>query len=90
MRTATASIHSYVKEEHAVDSEFPQPGDIIRRIRGEYLEMPGLSLTVPQAQRLWGLEPAFCHDLLKALVESGFLVRTATGAYVHHDSSWPL
>jgi hypothetical protein len=24
------------------------------RVRGEYLEMPGLSLTEPQAQRLWG------------------------------------
>jgi len=73
-----------------VETEVYQPADIIRRIRGEYLEMPGLSLTVPQAQRLWGLEPAFCHDLLKALVDSGFLVRTGAGAYVHHDSSWPL
>jgi hypothetical protein len=28
----------------------------LRRIRGEYLEMPGLCLTLAQAQRLWGLE----------------------------------
>jgi hypothetical protein len=73
-----------------VEVELHRPTDIIRRIRGEYLEMPGLSLTVPQAQRLWGLEPAFCHDLLNALVESGFLVRTDRGAFVHHDSSSPM
>ena len=79
-----------VQEEHAREVEFHQPADLIRRIRGEYLEMPGLSLTIPQAQRLWGLEPAFCHDLLNVLVGAGFLVRTNTGAFVHHDSSSPL
>lgn len=26
------------------------------RVRGEFLEMPGLRLTMPQARRLWGLE----------------------------------
>ena len=68
---------------------FRQPADMIRRIRGEYLEMPGLSLSVAQAQRLWDLEPAVCHGLLNALVETGFLVRTREGAFVHRDSSSP-
>jgi hypothetical protein len=73
-----------------MEVELHRPADIIRRIRGEYLEMPGLSLTARQAQRLWGLEQAFCHDLLTALVESGFLVCTDRGAFVHHDSSSPM
>ena len=36
------------------DSLTPESRDsILRRICGEYLEMPGLRLTQPQAQRLW-------------------------------------
>lgn len=73
-----------------MELEAHRPTDIIRRIRGEYLEMPGLSLTLPQAQRLWGLDQGFCHDLLNTLVETGFLARTERGAFVHHDASWPL
>jgi DNA-binding IclR family transcriptional regulator len=55
---------------------------IVQRVRGEYLEMPGLSLTAHQAQRLWHLEPEACRLLLNALVESGFLRQTAHGGYV--------
>ena len=28
--------------------------ELVRRVRGEFLEMPGLVLTFPQAERLWG------------------------------------
>ena len=55
---------------------------IVQRVRGEYLEMPGLSLTERQAQRLWHLEPETCRSLFKALVESGFLRQTPRGGYV--------
>lgn len=55
---------------------------VAQRVQGEYLEMPGLSLTERQAQRLWHLEPEACRLLLKALVESGFLRQTARGGYV--------
>lgn len=54
----------------------------LRRICGEYLEMPGLKLTPGQARRLWGLSERTCAELLGHLVESGFLVRTADGGYV--------
>jgi hypothetical protein len=43
------------------------------RVRGEYREMPGLRLTVPQAARLFNLEPAQCERLLEALVTDGAL-----------------
>jgi DNA-binding IclR family transcriptional regulator len=60
---------------------------IAQRVRGEYLEMPGLSLTERQAQRLWHLEAEACHVLLKALVESGFLRQTPRGGYVRANVS---
>jgi len=47
--------------------------EILRRIRGEYLEMPGLRLTCVQAQRLWGLDARTCASALDALVEDQFL-----------------
>ena len=54
---------------------------MLSRICGEYLEMPGLRLTCTQAERLWGLESQVCLDLLEVLVESGFLWRAKDGAY---------
>ena len=59
--------------------------DVLRRVRGEYLEMPGLRLTIAQAQRLWGLDRAVCDALLGALVEAKFLFRTRDGAYMRAD-----
>jgi hypothetical protein len=56
--------------------------DVLRRIRGEYTEMPGLCVTLPQAQRLWALDAALCRLALDALVEGGFLRRTDTGQYL--------
>ena len=55
---------------------------LIGRVRAEYLEMPGLCLTIRQVQRLWGLETGTCEALLKSLIDSGFLVRTDRGLFV--------
>ena len=55
-----------------------------RRIRAEYLEMPGLSLTPEQVQRLCGVTRTVCQCVLQALVESGFLSRRSDGAYGRH------
>jgi hypothetical protein len=54
---------------------------MIRRISGEYLEMPGLRLTSEQAQRLWGLDSQSCSEILTELVATNFLARTADGRY---------
>ena len=54
---------------------------IVRRIRGEYLEMPGLRLTRPQAQRLWGLDEQTCAQLLDSLADDRFLLRRGDGTY---------
>jgi hypothetical protein len=55
---------------------------LLNRIRGEYLEMPGLRLTRQQAQRLWGLDTDTSTRLLRELVELKFLTCAADGAYV--------
>lgn len=54
----------------------------LARIRGEYLEMPGLSLTAVEAQRLWGLDGEACGPLLASLLQSGFLRLNTHGEYV--------
>lgn len=48
---------------------------IIDSVRSEYLEMPGLSLTLAQAARLWQLEESDCEAALTYLVVTGFLKR---------------
>jgi hypothetical protein len=59
--------------------------DVLRRVQGEYLEMPGLRLTTAQAQRLWGLDRIVCDTLLGALVDAKFLSRTRDGSFVRTD-----
>jgi hypothetical protein len=51
-------------------------------VQAEYLEMPGLNLTKPQAQRLWSLDAATCDAVFDALEEASFLKRTAHDGYV--------
>ena len=51
------------------------------RICSEYLEMPGLCLTLKQAQRLWGLDEETCGKALALLVEARFLIQTRGDMY---------
>ena len=59
--------------------------DWVQLIRAEYLEIPGLSLTMQQVQRLWGLDLVTSEAVLAALVEVKFLRRTGHGGYVRAD-----
>ena len=47
---------------------------LLRRIRAEYLEMPGLRLTA--AQCLFGLDSETCDAVLAALLDAKCLSRT--------------
>ncbi len=53
----------------------------LERLRAEFLEMPGLRLTVEQAQRLCGVEPSMCQAILDALVHAKFLKANPDGTY---------
>jgi len=55
---------------------------LTRRVRAEYAEMPGLSVTLAQAQRLLGIDRQTCADVLNSLIDRRFLRRTTQGRYV--------
>lgn len=55
---------------------------ILHRIQSEYFEMPGLSLTLAQAERLWGLPRQECQEHLERLVLRRFLRQTDGGAFI--------
>ena len=61
---------------HIVSARTIALEDAIRRVRAEFVEMPGMQLTPAQAARLWHFEPAFCDTVLTALVDRKFLVKT--------------
>lgn len=54
---------------------------LLTRIRAEYLEMPGLRLTLEQAQRLCGVERALCKMVLDTLVAERFLHVKSDGTF---------
>jgi hypothetical protein len=60
--------------------------ELIRRVRGEYLEMPGLRLTTRQAQRLFGLDSETCEALLTELQNAKFLTRTHGGLFMVREA----
>jgi hypothetical protein len=84
MSTA-ATPRSLIRTGHGAHSAHPShghdPEGLIIRIKAEYREMPGLSLTHVQAQRLWHLDEGTCRNILAQLVSSGFLRLTPKGHY---------
>jgi hypothetical protein len=51
------------------------------RVRSEYLEMPGLTLTRSQMCRFWILDSSLCDAVVDGLVASGFLCRRPNNTY---------
>ena len=56
-------------------------------IAGTYREMPGLSLHLAQAVRLFGLRTATCQIVLNDLVRRGVLRRALDGQYVRPEGT---
>lgn len=55
---------------------------LLQRVREYYRNMPGLTLTKPQATRLFGVAPSVSAAMLRALVMEDFLSRTGDGLFV--------
>lgn len=53
---------------------------VAERVRAEFEEMPGMTLTMPQASRLFGLEHEVCRTIVDRLVTKAYLKWTHTGA----------
>jgi hypothetical protein len=64
--------------------------DLLRRVQGEFLEMPGLRLTQAQACRFWGLDLASCAGLLTLLIDANFLFRARDGTFMRVEHSAPV
>jgi hypothetical protein len=85
---ASRSDENQGKGSTAMTERLLAVGDLglLHRVHGEYMEMPGLRLTVAQACRLWNVDPVTSRDVLNQLVENQFLrvsgphyVRAAAG-----------
>jgi hypothetical protein len=61
--------------------------DTVRRVRGEFEEMPCLRLSDTQAKTLFGLPERVCQWVLSRLESDGFLGRTSTGEYVRQSAA---
>jgi hypothetical protein len=61
--------------------------ELIGRIRGEFLEMPGLKISLQEACRLWNLSASACGEALDALRAEGFLYQTPSGAFIAFPSA---
>jgi len=51
------------------------------RLRHEFLEMPGLTISVAQAARMLGLRSERAAAILDTLASERFLTQTPTGSY---------
>ena len=58
---------------------------LLERVYREYLELPGLQLTLAQAARLCDADRESCQQVLEALVDAGFL-RRFENVYARVDS----
>ena len=79
MITTTSSISADGVRPRLPD--MTRSGQLVQRIRAEFVEMPGLMLTLPQAARLWCLTAPQAQAALTELVDAGFLVRDPHGVY---------
>ena len=59
----------------------------VRRVRGEFEEMPCLRVSAAQARTLFGLPDRVCEWVLSRLESDGFLGRTSSGEYVRQTTA---
>jgi hypothetical protein len=75
------TAHDVVADDDISGAIGSLTSDLLHRIRGEFREMPGLTLTLRQAVRLWHLDAVTCDVALRILVEERFLERTRRGTF---------
>jgi hypothetical protein len=57
---------------------------LMELVEAEYAEMPGLSVTLLQAQRLWAVDRRTCEEVFSRLVRNGALRMTTKGQFVRN------
>lgn len=63
-----------------------QIGSLVLRVQDAFLDRPTLQLTLPDAERQFGIDPFTCHAVLDTLVDAHVLARTHEGVYLR---PWP-
>ena len=88
--TDSSDEHRNTLRNTAIGSNVPEPlagaevaqridmsfATVVDRVRMDFVEMPELELTLPQAVRLWTLGADDCRYVIDSLVDAGFLAWT--------------
>src|SRR5262245_24046756 len=77
------------RQERGTHAE-PLRAELVAMVLGTFREMPGLSLHLNQAARLFGVRTTTCQVLLEDLVALGRLRRSHDGQYLGRDLAEPL
>jgi hypothetical protein len=85
-----ASTNLAVTPKSSVPDDIALDEQLVQRVYGEFLEMPGLRLTAQQAQRLWGLDGPTCQKVLRVLVDGRFLCDRGDGMYARLTDGDPF
>jgi hypothetical protein len=64
-----------------METNAPQVDMLVLRVQGDFLTNPGMRLTLPQAQRRFGMDRVTCEAVLSVLVEANVLARLPDGVY---------
>jgi hypothetical protein len=85
MRPVTGIMARSIERGHMTTGQFTLP-EVLRRIRAEYRESPGMRLTKAQVQRFWQLDAMTCDAVIGQLLDTGFLRRTRADFYVRAEA----
>ena len=55
---------------------------LMEQVQAEYAEMPGLCVTLSQAQRLWTADRSTCEEAFSRLISRGVLRKTSKGRFI--------
>jgi hypothetical protein len=80
-QTATPSMLERRRSVRGGPNGEPPRKQLVTLVLGTYSEMPGLSLHLPQAARLFGLREATCRVVLTDLVRDSLLRQSPDGQY---------
>ena len=73
---AVANVRAHIEPRSAAIQTLTE------QVRAEYAEMPGLSVTLSQAARLWAVDQQTCEEAFSRLIRTGVLRMTTKGRFV--------
>jgi hypothetical protein len=64
------------------ESELRRISALVTKLQNDFLDVPGLTLTLSQAQKRFATDAITCEAVLDALVDAKVLARASNSAYV--------